>query len=122
MPATFPIYNFSFNQGATFQKLFIYQDSALNAINLTGYTARMQLRTTITTTTPVINLTTENGGIEVTPLTGEILVKMTAAQTTAIPARDYVYDLEVQSADGRVYRVIEGKATVRPEVTREEGL
>lgn len=122
MAVTFPIYTFSFNQGATFQKLFVYQDSALNPIDLTGYTARMQLRTSITTTAPTINLTTENGGIEITPLTGEILVKMTAAQATAIPARDYVYDLEVESQDGRVYRVIEGKATCRAEVTREEGL
>jgi hypothetical protein len=122
MPSTFPIANILFNQGATFQKLFIYQDSTLNPINLTGYTARMQLRATYTSETPVINLTTENGGIEITPLDGEILVKMTAAQTEGIPARDYYYDIEVESADGRVYRVIEGKATVRPEITRSQGL
>lgn len=122
MPSSFPIANILLNQGATFRKLFIYQDSVGDPINLTGYTARMQLRVSYTSEVPVINLTTENGGIEITPLDGEILVNMTATQTAGIPAREYYYDIEVESADGRVYRVIEGKATVRPEVTRPQGL
>ena len=122
MPSSFPIANFLFNQGSSFRKLFIYLDSAQEPIDLTEYSARMQLREAYASPTPVVNLTTENGGIEIEPLDGEILVRMTPAQTEAIAARDYFYDLEIESLDGKVYRVIEGRATCRPEVTRDQGL
>lgn len=121
--ATFPTYAININQGATWVKLFTYLDSdGETPINLTGFTARMQLRQSYTSETPVINLTTENGGIVITPLTGEIEVTMTATQTAGIPAREYFYDLEIESSGGIVYRVIEGRATVRPEVTRNQGV
>ena len=47
-------------QGATFRKTFGWKSSSLD---LTGYTARMQIREKIKNSTVVADLTTENGGI-----------------------------------------------------------
>lgn len=63
-------------------------------------------------------------GITITPYdtaedpVGEISVHATAAQTGAITAGEYVYDMEITSASGIVTRIIQGRATVSPQVTR----
>jgi hypothetical protein len=122
----FPTYNFSFNQGATFQKQLVYrQPDGTTPVDLTGYSARMHLRTDIKSPEIVLNLTTENGGIEIAPDIGRLTIKFTAAQTEVIHAREYVYDIELYRQVGQeviVTRLIEGKITLRPEVTRPEGL
>lgn len=56
-------------------------------------------------------------GITIKPTLGEINIHATAAQTGALAAGDYVYDLEV-TVSGEVTRLIQGRATVRPQVTR----
>lgn len=57
-------------------------------------------------------------GITIQPATGQILVHATATQTGAIVAGDYVYDLEITSPAGIVTRLLQGRATVSPQVTR----
>jgi hypothetical protein len=56
--------------------------------------------------------------ITITPSLGTIFINATAAQTNALVAGDYVYDLEITSATGIVTRLIQGRATVSPQVTR----
>lgn len=56
-------------------------------------------------------------GITIKPTLGEINIHATAAQTGALAAGDYVYDLEV-TVSGEVTRLIQGRATLRPQVTR----
>lgn len=56
--------------------------------------------------------------ITITPLAGKIDIHATATQTGALTAGEYVYDLELTSPSGIVTRVIQGRATVRPQVTR----
>ena len=89
--------------------------------NLDGYTARMQVRRLIEDANYMIEITTENGGIDVEPLgeQGRIDLTMTAAQTAALES-DGVYDLEIidTGATGTVSKVIKGTFTLVPEVTR----
>jgi hypothetical protein len=61
---------------------------------------------------------TELPKITITPLLGKISIHATAAQTNAIVAGDYVYDLEITSSTGIVTRVMQGRAIVSPQVTR----
>jgi hypothetical protein len=61
---------------------------------------------------------TELPKITTTPLLGKISIHATAAQTNAIVAGDYVYDLEITSSTGIVTRVMQGRAIVSPQVTR----
>ncbi|MFN9956503.1 MAG: hypothetical protein ACK55I_25675, partial [bacterium] len=60
-------------QGATFEKAFEYKDSTKTSINLTGYTARLQVRSDTDASTTLIELTTENNRITLNdPTTGVI--------------------------------------------------
>jgi molybdopterin-binding protein len=103
-------------QGSTFTKQLTYTIDDV-PVNLTGYTARMQVREKHESKTFVVELTTENGRITLGGSLGTIDLEIPASATTAIIAKDYVYDLEVV-AGSNVYRLIEGKFIVTPEVTR----
>jgi len=95
-----------------------YKDSAGTAINLTGYTAAMQLRKTVSSATASLSLSSPSSGIVITGVTGLINITITATQTTALLPDLYVYDLEITSGAGVVTRLIEGSAIVSAEVTR----
>lgn len=105
-------------QGATFTYNLIWKDSDGSPIDLTGYTARMQVRKNYNTSDTLLDLTTENGAITLGGSLGTIAVVGAADDTSAIDARTGVYDLELVSAGGTVTRLIEGKVTINPEVTR----
>ena len=110
-------HNFVIDQGADWYATFVYKDSGGTAINLTGYTAALQIRDTYADSTTDLALTSSNG-ITITGATGTLAVHATAAQTTAIAAGNYVYDLEITSAGAIVTRLVQGKITVSPQVTR----
>lgn len=106
-------------QGATFLLNLVWRDSANAPVNLTGYTARMQVRQTHKTPDPpALTLTTENGGITLGGATGTVSIVAAATSTDDITFKRGVYDLELISASGIVTRLIEGVVTVTPEVTR----
>lgn len=116
MPAA--IYDIVCEQGATFVRTLTWLDENETPINLQGFTARMHVRATAQATTTVVTLTTENGGIVLTPQTGEIMLTLSATQTDALPPRKAVYDLELVSDTGIVTRLLQGSFTVSPQVTR----
>lgn len=191
------IQNIIIDQGADWFTTFVYKNSDNSAINLTGYNAALQLRTSYDAPTPALSLATgylgvsstysdaisvgsttftvtktsaftvgqrvraastvsptnfQEGaitaivantsitinvdviggsgtfaawtfstaapGIAIIPTLGEIDVHATATQTGSILAGDYVYDMELTSESGIVTRIVQGRATVRPQVTR----
>lgn len=118
------IYNIVCEQGTTFNRVITleYPDAEDPTIfipwDFTGYTARMQIRRTIESTTFMIELTTENGGITFTnPSAGELTIEMSAQQTASLTS-DGVYDLEIVSGEGEVFRLVQGNFTLNLEVTR----
>lgn len=84
--------------------------------NLTGYVARMQVRTREGTL--ILDLTTENGGIAIDPTSYEIAITVSAAQTAALTITRGVFDLEVEAPDGEVTKLTRGAVVVRDEVTK----
>ena len=86
--------------------------------NLTGYTARMHVRTAIDAASATITLTTENGGITLGGTAGTVTITITATATAAVTAATYYYDLELIAAAGSVERLFQGRFEVDPEVTR----
>lgn len=48
---------------------------------------------------------------------GQVVLSLTANQTTAITPGRYVYDVKLYDTANNVYRVVEGIATVTPQVT-----
>jgi hypothetical protein len=112
------IYNFTIDQGAQYTTQIIWADSSGNPIDLTGYTAAMQLREQAASPNPsALNLTSSNGGITITPLAGEMDILMTSAQTGALDPGFYVYDLEI-ALGSVVTRIIQGQITVSAQVTQ----
>lgn len=110
-------YDLYIEQGAEFTKRFIWKDSTGTPVNLTGYTARMQIRPTVGSDTVLMENTTENGRIALGGSAGTIDVTL-GATITAELAKGGVYDLElVQTADD-VVRFAEGQVTLSKEVTR----
>lgn len=110
-------HNFTINQGATFSRRLTIKNDEGQPFDLTGYQARMQIRRQLSDATFYVELTTENGRITLEPEDGVILLYMSDEVTRTIP-KDGVYDLEIQSETGEVFRVIEGKVRLKPEVTR----
>lgn len=114
-------HNITIEQGATMRLLFRYETKdnlgVVTPVNLSTYTARMQIRKTLKADPPMLSLTTENGGITL-GADGSIVVEATAEQTAALDAAVGVYDLELEAADGRVTRLLKGNVKVSFEVTR----
>ena len=104
--------------GATLSLVITYKDSSGTAINLTGYTARMQLRDEIESSSTVLELTTENSRITLGGSAGTVTLSVSATDTANLTAGDGVYDLELISSGGVVTRLIEGSYSIVREVTR----
>jgi hypothetical protein len=119
-------YNIVAEQGATYSKLFTLTNSAGDPIDLTGYTARLQVREKYSSEVKLLDLTTENSGITLGGAAGTVAVLATATQMAAIivpdlpgtpPKRSAVYDLELITGS-TITRLLQGKFDITREVTR----
>lgn len=115
------IYNFTIEQGADYASTITWYTDAAGTVakNLTGYTARMSIKTNDLATTV---LSTAGGTISLAlgGSAGTIAITITSATTTALPAtlkNKLVYDLELVSGGSVVTRLLQGHVTVSPEVT-----
>jgi hypothetical protein len=111
------IYNTTIDQGSVWTVVLVYTDSNDTPVNLTGYTAAMQLRQNYNSDVADLTLTTANGGITIVGATGTITINATAAQTGDLDPGFYVYDLELTSGSN-ISRLIQGQLTVAEQVTR----
>lgn len=107
--------NISLYQGATFSLVLTWlTGNPPAAVNLTGYTAVMKIKTGGTT---LVTLTTENGGIALGGTAGTITLTVSATATAALSPANGFYDLLLTSAGGIVYPLVAGLATIRAGVS-----
>ena len=106
------ISNLVIDQGTTFSVIIGYDDLAGNPVDLTGYTARSQMRKSYYSS----NATSFTANIS-SAIDGEITLSLTATETANIKSGRYLYDVEIASGN-TVIRVVEGIVTVMPEITR----
>lgn len=115
-PAT---YNFVLFQGATWDRTFTWESPPGTPVNLTGCTARLQLRVRDSDPDPpLLELTSQNGGITLGGAAGTVAVVITPAQSSALAFKTANYDLEIVWPSGRVDRFLQGTITLDTEVTR----
>lgn len=110
-------YNITADQGATFTRTLTWRDANDALVNLTGYTARMQVRPTIASNSVALELTTENGRITLGGALGTIALNVPATAMDDLVAGSYSYDLELVNG-ATVVRLVMGSFVVRAEVTR----
>lgn len=112
-------YDFTIYQGANFDTTLTWKTGTpATAVNLSGYTGRMQVRESVASTAVALELTTSNGRMTLGGAAGTIALAITAADTTTLTPGFYVFDVELVSGGGVVTRLLEGRVTVSAEVTR----
>ena len=110
--------NIYIDQGATYSSVIELKDSNGLPLDLTGYSARAQIRKSYSSRS-AIKFTTAIA----TPANGNIEISLTAAQTRDMKSGRYLYDVEVYNNTGHVIRVQEGQVEVSPGITDDnEGL
>lgn len=88
-------------------------------VNLTGYTARMQIRSTIASTgTPLVDISTEDGTISIDGLNGKIELNIPKSITVDLPAGVWAYDCLVTNVSDLTEQIIFGSATVLERTTK----
>ena len=111
-------YDFKIEQGAQFDRTLTYKDSNGVLIDLTGFTAALQVRFKKDSPATLIDMTSTNGAIILGGTAGTIRLLQTAAQTRLNTFLSAVYDLELTSSGGIPNRLFEGFFHNSLEVTR----
>ena len=107
--------NIVIEQGYDFNTTFELEDTTTtNLLDLTGYSIEAQIRKTYNSSSST-SFTT----VVVTPETsGKITISLGTTQTASLKEGRYVYDIKGITNGGKVLKLIEGSALVRPGVTR----
>lgn len=109
------IYDMETRQGETFRQMIRLVDISGNVIDLSGKTAKAQVRVTPKATALIAEMSTS-----LSVAKGTITFSLSAAQTANIPVGHYAYDVctyETVSGVVNVRYYIGGKFEVRPSVT-----
>jgi len=106
--------NLNFYSGETLSMSLSCKDSAGAAFPLTGYTARAQVRASVTSTAVVLDLSPTIP----TPLTGLISILKTDEQTLTVTPGTYYWDLVLDTPTGGVIFIAGGTIKFRKLVTR----
>lgn len=110
---------FTIYQGATFRKRLTWRAPDGTPIDLSGCTARMQVRAEVESPAVLLSLTTENGGLTLGGAAGTVELYVSDEDTGAITWDAGVWDLEIVHPSGEVTRLAQGSVAVSPEVTRD---
>ena len=114
-------YDIKLDQGATFEQAFVWNDVGPPKvpIDLTNYTARMQVRKSHEESDTILDVDDTDPEIALGGSNGTITLLFTDTVTAAFPAPfKGVYDLELIDGSDVVTRLLEGEFFVTPEVTR----
>lgn len=84
-----------------------------DAYNLTGFTAKSQMRKSYYSTSATAEFTITIN----TPSSGIIVMSLPSANTANVAAGRYVYDVAIKNSANTITRVLEGIVNVLPRVT-----
>lgn len=108
--------NLTIYQGSTYTHVIpITIDDVV--VPLTGYTARMQIRSSKVSTTVLYDSTTL-GDLSVDAGTATVTLELPASVSSTWSWTTGVYDIELVDASSKPYRIMQGRVDVDAEVTR----
>jgi hypothetical protein len=109
------VYNISINQGENYDLITAITNASGQAVNISGYNVRGQVRYSYGSTGVMLNLAPDI----VSAVSGIIQVSLTPSETASLPITVAVYDIEKYSEnDVVVNKILNGTFTITPEVTR----
>jgi hypothetical protein len=108
-------------QGADWDVAIRYVEGGV-PVSFTGFSARMQVRTDYDKTI-ILELNTSDGTIGLgdglaSDTTPNVILHFRSAVTSAMSQYEGIYDLEVTTTSGVVYKFLEGKFALRREITK----
>jgi uncharacterized protein YndB with AHSA1/START domain len=109
--------NFDVDQNATFSFVVEYKDENDNVIDLTGASAKMQVRDVKGGSKLAVTLTSPSGGIVINGSLGKLTVTLTPTQTNKLFYPKSVYDIMVVDSNGNKIKLLEGFMTLNRSVT-----
>ena len=126
------IYNFTIEQGTTFQRTFKYKDANGNSLDLKNHSVRMQIRdkladeTSSTILNEFVSGSNASGGLFIlssssTAPSGtldQFTLFISASTTENMSFKSAVYDIEIEDTGSIVTRLLQGKIKISKEVTR----
>lgn len=110
-------YNITVVNGTTFTLAPIWNIDNL-AVNLTGYSADMQVRDV--SNNLIVELSTANGKATIAPGLGQVTFTLTPTQTSPanLPAGNYNYAINYTDSASNVYQILNGAFTVTASVVQ----
>lgn len=105
-------YDIKTDENSDYQQPLIWKRDGV-AVNLSGYTAKMQLRGKFDF---VYELSTSNGRINITE-DNVIILNISSTAMKVWPAKQLNYDLVLTSSTGVVRTLVRGKFRINPGVT-----
>jgi hypothetical protein len=108
--------NATIDDNSDTQFTFVIRDAADDPVDLSGYSAIMQLRPYIGSSRVYDELTSDNGRLMLR--TSSVDVIFPVAVTLQYTFKEAVYDLILVSPNGRQTRTVQGKITIDKGVTR----
>lgn len=110
--------NFEVDQNATFGFQVVYTlDDEITPIDLTGASAKMQVRDTKGGSKLAFSLTSPSGGIIIDGPSGTLTIKITPTQTNKLFYPKSSYDIMVVDSNGNRIKLLEGFMTLSRSVT-----
>jgi hypothetical protein len=110
--------NFEVDQNATFNFQVQYtEDDEVTPIDLTGASAKLQVRDTQGGSKLAFTLTSPAGGITINGPDGTLNVKITPTQTNKLFYPKSAYDIMVIDTNGNKIKLLEGFMTLSRSVT-----
>lgn len=113
--------NIEIPQGSLFDQTIVYKNNDGEPVDLTGYTAEMQIRSyKASTDDPLLTMNTSNGYIVLGGEAGTIALNIPGGITATLDFNWARYDLELYPGGvvGNSIRLLEGKVHLNKEVTR----
>jgi hypothetical protein len=110
--------NFEVDQNATFTFEVQYtEEDEVTPIDLTGATAKMQVRDTKGGSKLAFTLTSPSGGITIDGPNGKLTIKITPTQTNKMFYPKSSYDIMVVDSNSNKVKLLEGFMTLSRSVT-----
>ncbi|QFT56604.1 hypothetical protein FIU95_18815 [Microbulbifer sp. THAF38] len=114
-------YNIELEQGASYGLLMTIESPPGNPRDLTGYTARLQVRDNHDDKTLLLSLDNVDGlkvgGDTGDPKNGQLKIEIPGLVTAGFIWREAIYDLFLNPSSDSAERLIYGRVTVAPRVT-----